>query len=1414
MKKRLLCVLLSISLLFSSFGTVVAEEVVSDYVLDSTTKTYAVYTDAGFRAVADLINGGNYSYNISLAKNITLSKSVNLGTKETNPYSGTINGYGYTLSGVVANGNGKDGQALVLYSAGMTVKDLHLNVNIDAGTNSYVAGFLYKNVSGATFENCSVSGTLTGAGFIGGFVALNSSTLTINNCSSAVNITASAATAGVFVANSTSKLTVNGSDVYASTVTATGNVGGIIGLSSGSVSASNSSVFGVTLTSTGNYVGGILGRLNGTSLSCENVAVEADISAVSHSGGILGGDGYSASTASTPSTYPKIICKNIVTAGTYNSSTSYAGGFIGYNVNVDITLTNCVSFADLTAGDYVGGYAANLRGGVLNFTNCIYAGDITSSGKNKGNITGYVEIKYANQTAAFTNCYVWGATKVAMVSQISIADGVTPVVTVDGTSTTWAKAQATHLTAAGIKSRITNYMKDFNDELTSLAEYCQNEYTHGAPGALAISEISHCPKDQSYEYIEIVNTSDSNVSLDGYTIIRNACVNSGAAQRNIIQRFVGTNDTLSPTNIAALNIKNTNITLAPNETALLWIVSYKAKDKKVSDFTSYWNGLGNDISNVKVARVPQYNSDGDLFPATGINSKCGNGFLPDKYGACSISLVNAENSAKRASNGSTLSNITLPLTTADTNMILELSDSFAMYFTGTTAQSGSSYNFYDFIDEEAYRRSLSEFLPTVLHEQRSNFPLTVIHRTMVTGELDGNGLPKSFHYPNNTENSKTYTPYIDYGTLKTTSTPGKLISGQHVNIRMSDITVVDSDTVKVTGYAKNTKFAEVGFILYTESASGVVKNTNKKALTSTVASNGKFTVTLDGFPVKNGDIIGVVPCGVSADGETSTGKHTFIRYPQKSVVIHSARADSIRVAYFSDQEETTDYRGYYEAAKLFAEDLQYYTGKSVALVPFDKHASYRQIVFCSPTAAKEFIPSSLSVGASNYAILGRYGNIFIIGGDALAAEYASQTIISALKTSTAELDLQTFCTGTSTAFNPGTNNLPLTEGANFRIMTCNVLRYELYQNLERISDFVKTFKYYSPDVIGFQEYCATFTSQLTPKLKDLGYTVLGNEMRGGDQNFTPLAYKTARFNCIDKGWFRLSGESNYPGHNVTWAVLQDKTTGEKFAVSTTHFFHLSDRTQADPIRAINAQEILDLSKQLVSKHNCAVVNMGDYNTYSTDVGYPVFFQDNFLHDARFVSERGLYLERTSHVQAVPKPADGSLTMALDIFHVTDLTRVVRFRPPINTTTGNISDHFPSYLDIAVSKSSDYKLNTKAGSGVTLEKSGNDSIIKVPAGTTESELLSYFDSNVRISGGIATGSKIVNYLGSIATDSAYIVLENDVSGDGEINGKDVVRAKKYMLGIENNKINIIAGDKNNDGKINDSEISALVDLIPN
>lgn len=60
--------------------------------------------------------------------------------------------------------------------------------------------------------------------------------------------------------------------------------------------------------------------------------------------------------------------------------------------------------------------------------------------------------------------------------------------------------------------------------------------------------------------------------------------------------------------------------------------------------------------------------------------------------------------------------------------------------------------------------------------------------------------------------------------------------------------------------------------------------------------------------------------------------------------------------------------------------------------------------------------------------------------------------------------------------------------------------------------------FYSPDVVGFQEYCTQYTANLTPMLKNAGYTVLGNDLDFFDsvtdnadtaydetQNMTPIA---------------------------------------------------------------------------------------------------------------------------------------------------------------------------------------------------------------------------------------------------------------------------------------------------------------------
>ncbi len=1407
MKKKLVSIFLITVMMLSTFSPVIAEKITDDYTFDSSTNTYTVYSFNGLQTAVGYINDGNYGHNITLGCDIALTASVCIGTDKNNPYSGTLDGNGYILSSLTAGAADTSNHALIGYSGGAVVKNLTLTVAINAGTGANSAGFVAQNISGVTFENCSVSGTISGADALGGYIGLNSAAVNFTNCSSSVSITSSGASAGGFIGSSSKKATFKNCEFLNSTITATGNnVGGLIGLSSGAIDADDCTVYGVSLTSNGNYVGGVLGRMNCTLVECDNVAVNATINAAQHVGGIIGGDGYSSSTATNTSTYPKITLTNIVTAGNYTASTSYVGGILGYNVNVNFSASNAVTFADLTSANYAGGLAAILRGDVVNVTNFVYSGDISCSGDYSSQIVSYVQITNASQSAAFKDCFIWGISDVNLAKKIDITSGVTPAITVGGTATEWSAAKTSHLSAAGVQSRVNYNMQSFNNDLVNLVNECQSLNTKGKPGDLAVSEVSPCPTNGIYEFIEIVNTSRSNVSLDGYTVIRSGYVNSGKAERNGIQRLMGTSESLVPTMVNALTISDTGIVLKPNGVAVIWFASSSGKDKTIDDFKAYWESAGCDMGNVSVARVVNYNSLGDIHPATAIHSKCGSGFLPDRHAALAISLIKPANAKMRLSNGSTLGNATIPVTMDDVNLMMNYADCYAIHFTQETVNKDYSFNYYDFSNEETFRKGLAKFLPSVIQEIASTYPMTVVPPTFVTGEPDADGLPPMYSYLNITDTSIASTPYYAGGTVKTTSTPGTLYSGQYINVHLGGYTV-SGNSLTINGYAPNMNYSKLGFAVYTVKGDGSIKNSRVFLSASNISSNGAFTVTASNFPISEGDIICIDPFVKDENGKVFTSTQKRITYPQRSVSIYNDDASELRVTYFA--EETTDYMGYYEAARLLADELQYYTGKDVTLAPFDKHAAYRQIVVGSPATAADYLPAGMSIGAGKYAILGRYGNIFVIGNTALAAEYAVQTMIDAAKATTDDLVLTTLCSNTVKTFDESVNHLPLTDGASFRIMTCNVLRYELYQDLTRITNFVNTFKYYQPDVIGFQEYCATFTANLTPKLQSLGYTVLGNEMiTTGTQNFTPLAYKTERFNCLAKGWFKLSGESTYPGHNVTWAVLQDKATGQMFAASTTHFFHLSDRTKADPIRAINAQEIVDLTAKLVSQYGCAVVNMGDYNTYSTDVGYPVFFKAGTLYDSRFISERDLFLLRTSHPTTTSSPASGSMTKALDIFHVTDLARIVRFKVPMNSTTSIMCDHFPSFVDITAGKPSEYKTTTKNNAEYQVESQNGYSVIKVPEGTTEEELLSMFEGNVKLSGGVASGSKVTRYLSSSTSSSVYVILENDINGDGVINTKDIIRAKKMMNNAYDDKLRQIAIDGDCNGVISNEEYEKL------
>ena len=160
-----------------------------DYIIED--GTYKVYTEAGLKAWADYVNAGNWSTNLTLMNDITMTTPAS-GSSNWTPigyrsdgqysdkYAGTIEGNGHTIDNMVVNTHSDNFAAMIVTLSG-TVQ------NLTIGSGSYFhakhwAASVTTNNNGGKVINChsaaTVALTLTqavswGDGSIGGIVANN-----------------------------------------------------------------------------------------------------------------------------------------------------------------------------------------------------------------------------------------------------------------------------------------------------------------------------------------------------------------------------------------------------------------------------------------------------------------------------------------------------------------------------------------------------------------------------------------------------------------------------------------------------------------------------------------------------------------------------------------------------------------------------------------------------------------------------------------------------------------------------------------------------------------------------------------------------------------------------------------------------------------------------------------------------------------------------------------------------------------------------------------------------------------------------------------------------------------------------------------------------------------------------------------
>lgn len=188
-----------------------------------------------------------------------------------------------------------------------------------------------------------------------------------------------------------------------------------------------------------------------------------------------------------------------------------------------------------------------------------------------------------------------------------------------------------------------------------------------------------------------------------------------------------------------------------------------------------------------------------------------------------------------------------------------------------------------------------------------------------------------------------------------------------------------------------------------------------------------------------------------------------------------------------------------------------------------------------------------------------------------------------------------------------------------RVMTFNIRLNTPSDSLNawphRRANVAHLLDYYAPDLLGMQEVLPEQMQYLKETLTD--YTALGvGRDNGIDQGeYSPIYFRTDRFELLRTGNFALSATPNAygtPGWDgacnrvCTWALLRDRRSGRDLAYFNTHLDHVGTTARREGMRLI-VDSIRAIAPQLP-----AVVT-GDFNCLPDDEPSKVLAEGGLLN---------------------------------------------------------------------------------------------------------------------------------------------------------------------------------------------------------
>ncbi len=357
--KKLLATILALVMALGVTTISWASEVenVAQTTKDGTTTPYTSLTDA--------LNAAKDGGTVELLKNVTLTRNWTTVGTESEPFKGTFDGKGYTITGLNIPTNDNEYVGLIGILDGGTVKNVKF-ASVSVTGKDDVGTAVGRIINGGTVSGVQVlGGTVSGAKRVGGVVGSIKANGTVSDCTNAAGVTANDRNAGGIVGSA--YYTETGKQMYITgcvnngAVTASGGVcGGIVSLSAANVSGNTN-----TAAVKGTEVGGIVGEQKSygsvTNNTNSGAVMNTGGNAAYGAGGIIGWLRYHG--RSEANAYP--VSEIISVTGNKNSGSvtgdNDAGGIVGTVYNSAVIMNNKNTATSFSAATFAAGIVGNYQ---------------------------------------------------------------------------------------------------------------------------------------------------------------------------------------------------------------------------------------------------------------------------------------------------------------------------------------------------------------------------------------------------------------------------------------------------------------------------------------------------------------------------------------------------------------------------------------------------------------------------------------------------------------------------------------------------------------------------------------------------------------------------------------------------------------------------------------------------------------------------------------------------------------------------------------------------------------------------------------------------------------------------------------------------------------------------------------------